>query len=580
MNDDRFAGLDDFGRKFFDSSTTFSRIGTGGIGGKAAGLLTISSEILADIEPVDGIEVAVPTVTVIGTDVFDAFMSRNGLYDSALSDRPDDRIALDFQQAAFPSEVVGDLRALVRDVHTPLAVRSSSLLEDALAHPFAGVYATKMIPNNQADVDTRFRRLMEAVKFVYASTFFRGARNYLRSIRQAPDAEKMAIVIQEVVGQRFGDRFYPSLSGVARSYNYYPSGRSRPEDGVVNLALGLGKQIVDGGVCWVYSPARPTAPAPFKDPRDQLENTQTQFWAVNMGRPPLPDPIHETEYLVEAKLEDAETDGSLRFVASTLDPESNSLRPGINVEGARVLDFAPLLQYGVLPLNQAVKALLERSKQVLGNEVEIEFAMNLDRVRGRPGRFGLLQLRPMAVGTDEVELSTADLSRPDVIVASSNVLGNGRRDDLVDIVFVKPQEFETRHTSRIAMELDQLNRDLQDQARPYVLIGFGRWGSADPWLGIPVQWGQISSARVIVEATLADLTPDLSQGSHFFHNLLGLRVFYLSVPRGDESGIDWTWLDRQERVAETRFVKHVRTRHPLNVVVDGREGRGVIRRHE
>jgi hypothetical protein len=580
MSEDRSTELDSFGRRFFDSAATFSRIGRGEIGGKAAGLHIIKSRVLAGLQPVEGIDIVVPTVTVIGTDVFDAFLQRNDLYDAALSDRPDDRIALDFQRASFPSEFVGDLRALVAGVHSPLAVRSSSLLEDSLRHPFAGVYETKMIPNSHAEVDTRFHRLIEAVKFVYASTFFRGARSYLRSIRQTPDAEKMAVVIQEIVGQRFGDRFYPSLSGVARTYNYYPSGRSKPEDGVVNLALGLGKQIVDGGVSWIYSPARPSAPAPFKNVRDLLGNTQTRFWAVNMGKPPLPDPIHETEYLVQAGLEDAEADGSLRFVASTLDPDSNRLRPGVNVDGPRVLDFAPLLGFDALPLNQTIKRVLARCEEVLGQEVEIEFAVTLDRVHARPARFGLLQLRPMMVGAEVIELSARDLDGPRVVVASESVLGNGHRDDLVDVVFVKPGPFEAKHTPQVALELDEVNRELQREDRGYVLVGFGRWGSADPWLGIPVQWGQISGARVIVEATLQDMNPELSQGSHFFHNLLGLEVLYLSVRHRGPHAIDWAWLESQQTVAETRFVKHVRTRSPLDISVDGRHGRGVIRRHD
>ncbi len=574
--------LPPFGRRFFGGAERFTRIGAGHIGGKAAGLQRIAQEILPRVETdrFAGIEIAVPTMTVLTTAVFDAFMTRNRLRIEDLARMPDDRIAHRLQQADLPAEFVGDLWGIAEQVRTPLAVRSSSMLEDALHHPLAGVYATKMTPNNQPDVDTRFRRLVEAIKFVYASTFFRQARSYLRSIRQPQDSEKMALIVQEIVGRRYGQRYYPAISGVARSYNYYPSGHARPEDGVVNLALGLGKQIVDGGRSWTYSPAYPTAPPPFGAIGDLLKNTQTDFWSVHMGAPPPPDPTRETEYLVEHGLEEAEADGALDRLASTYDARSDRLRPGVGLRGPRVLDFAPILALGELPLNDLVLHLLAISGEVLASPVEIEFAVDMPIRKGPPARLGFLQVRPMMVAQDRVALEPGELAGADTLLASEQVLGNGVREDIRDIVYLKPRAFEARHTPRIAQELERFNLDLLRAEKPYLLIGFGRWGSSDPWLGVPVEWGQVCGARVIVEATLPEMNPDLSQGSHFFHNLIGCRVLYLSVRHHGPHAVDWDWLDRQEAVAETDFVKHVRTSGPLLVKVDGHNGRGVVKRHE
>ncbi|MBN2565958.1 MAG: hypothetical protein JXB46_09650 [Candidatus Eisenbacteria bacterium] len=567
-----------FGREFLGSDQTFTRIGSGALGGKAAGLNLVREQVLAGLphEKFSDLDVVVPTLTVLTTDLFDSFMERNGLHEVALSDEPDDRIALAFQKGELPAEFVGDLRALISSVHAPLAVRSSSLLEDALAHPFAGVFGTKMIPNNQADTDTRFQRFVEAIKFVYASTFFQQPRSYVRSIGQDLRSEKMAVIIQEIVGARYDGRFYPAISGVARSYSYYPATGSLPEEGVVNLALGLGKQIVDGGLSWTYCPARPEAPSPFGGVGDLMDNTQTEFWAVNMGPPPPHDPIRETEYLVKSDLEDAEYDGSLDQLVSSYDMRSDRLRPGMSGDGPRVLDFSPILSYGAMPLNDLVLALLELTETALSGDVEIEFAVSLDRAGKCRPRFGFLQARPMAVSREEVSVSEEELTRPSALVASESVMGNGTRDDILDIVYLRPKSFDAAHTREIAYELAEVNRQLVEEGRPYMLVGFGRWGSSDPWLGVPVDWGQISGARVIVEATLPDMTPDLSQGSHFFHNLISFRVLYMSVRHSDSQGIDWDWMDRQKATSETQFIRHVRLSAPLQVRVDGRTRRGVV----
>ena len=568
----------DYDRASFDSDQEFTLIGSGALGGKAQGLAFIKSILERDF-PIDsflGIEVGVPRLTVIATDHFDRFMQRNDLYARAFSDGPDDRIAHAFQAAELPVEIVGDLWGLISEVHTPLAVRSSSLLEDALYHPFAGVYATKMTPNNQLNADARFRKLVEAIKFVYASTFFKGAKDYMKAIGRSIEDEKMAVILQEVVGRRYGDRFYPTLAGVAKSYNFYPSGRARPENGVVNLALGLGKTIVDGGVSWTYSPAFPAVAPPHGSVGELLKQTQTVFWVVNMGKPPAYDPIRETEYLEQASLADAETDGTLRHIASTYVAASDRLTIGIGSPGPRAVTFAPILDLPDIPLNKLVKTLLRMSEQAANAKVEIEFAMTLDPQCGLPARFGFLQIRPMMVSDEFVEVADEEMSAENVLVASESVMGNGVVDTLKDVVYVRPDAFEAKYSLQIAGEIEARNVILTNAKRPYLLIGFGRWGSADPWLGIPVNWQQISGASVIVEATTPEMDVDPSQGSHFFHNITSFRVCYLCVHHAGEHKVSWDWLERQECVAETSFVRHVRLPAPLRVKVDGRGSRGVI----
>ena len=569
-----------FDRKFWDGTFRCTQIGSGALGGKASGLVFIKDLLTKRINSASfpDVDINVPTMAVIATDCFDQFIAQNRLAGLPFEEMPDDRIAYAFQKGDLTFELLGDLRALIVQVKTPLAIRSSSLLEDALERPFAGVYATKMIPNNQFDPDTRFRRLVEAIKFVYASTYFREARDYLRTTGTKRGEEKMAVIIQEVVGQRRGDRFYPDISGVARSYNFYSLEPARPEDGVVTLALGLGKTIVDGGIAWTFSPAYPKKPPPFASVQELLNGTQTEFWAVNMGKAPAYDPVSETEYLVHANLSDAEADEALYFLASAYDPDRDRVVPGIGSRGPRILNFAPMLVQEEFPLNDLVKALLNASEKTVNAKVEIEFAITLQEPCGERlrARLGFLQVRYMVVSDQLLDVTVDDLSDPRAIVASDMVMGNGTADDIQDIVFVRPEKFSPLHTPAIAQELESVNRELQQQHRPFLLIGFGRWGSSHPSLGIPVDWCQISGARAIVEATLPEMNVELSQGSHFFHNLSSFRASYFMVQHGRHFGINWDWLSRQPVVHETEFIRHVRPTESLSVRVDGRTARGVI----
>ena len=574
------ADLPVFDRKFWDGTFRFTRIGDGALGGKASGLAFIrdflASGLDANVFP--GTDVNVPTMAVIATDYFDKFISENHLDELDWEVMSDDSIGHTFLKADLPVELVGDLRALIQQVTTPLAIRSSSLLEDALEHPFAGVYATKMIPNNQFDADTRFRRMLEAIKFVYASTYFREARDYIRSIGSDPNSEKMAIIIQEVVGQRHGDRFYPQISGVARSFNFYPTGSARPEDGVVTLALGLGKTIVDGGIAWTFSPTQPKAPPPFGSIGEMLRGTQTEFWAVNMGKPPAYDPVNEVEYMVRADLAAAESDETIRLLASTYDPTRDRIVPSLWTRGPRILNFAPLLVQEEVPLNALILAILQLAEVSTKAKVEIEFAVTFEEREGGSvhARLGLLQVRPMLVSEQTVEVKLEDLLDSHAIIASDRTIGNGIVENIHDIVFVRPENFEVMETPGIARELGLINRDLSEKKRPYLLIGFGRWGSSHPSLGIPVDWSQISGAKAIVEATLPEMYVELSQGSHFFHNLSSFQTSYLMVQHEGRLGINWEWLNRQPVIQETRFVRHVRPEHRILVRVDGTNRRGVV----
>jgi len=574
------AELPAFDRHFWDGTFRFTRIGTGSLGGKATGL-TVAKDLIAreiDLSALPDVEVNVPTMAVLATDCFDEFISQNHLAELKVDELADDHIGHAFQQADLPVELLGDLRALIMQVKTPLAVRSSSLLEDALDRPFAGVYGTKMIPNNQLDPDTRFRKLVEAIKFVYASTYFREARDYIKTTGCDPREEKMAVILQEVVGLRHGDRFYPDVSGVGRSYNFYPSPPARPEEGVVSLALGLGKTIVDGGVSWTFSPAYPKKPPPFASVGELMRGTQTEFWAVNMGQPPAYDPVSETEYLVKAGLKDAESDEVLRFLASTFDPGRDRVVPGVGARGPRILDFAPLLVLEQFPVNPLVRTLLKAAEDALEAKVEIEFAMTIEASRDEPprARLGFLQVRPMVVSEEIVEVTSEDLCDPGAIVASDMVMGNGIENDVRDIVFVRPENFSPMQTPAIAQQIEPINRELREQRRPFLLIGFGRWGSSHPSLGIPVDWSQISGARAIVEATLPEINVELSQGSHFFHNLSSFRASYFMVRHDGPFKINWEWLNRQPIVQETELVRHVRLLDALTVRVDGRNARGVV----
>jgi hypothetical protein len=565
--------INPFDRNFLNPSAPFMTIGSGKIGGKASGLSAIRPKLFEAFESGEyqGIQIDIPSLVVMRTGVFDRFIEENDLLSVVEDDLSDERIAHAFLNAELPFEVLGDLRAIADQVLTPLAVRSSSLLEDARHEPFAGVYATKMIPNNRSDPDDRFRQMAKAIKFVYASTFTLSAKNYRKATGHAENEEKMAVIIQELVGKRHHTRFYPELSGVARSVNYYPMGGLKPEEGVVSLALGLGKAIVDGQNCWFYAPTRPNAGPPFGSVEDMLNSTQINFWSVNMGEVTRFDPGSETEFLLLGDLKTAENDGVLRYLSSTYSPLSNRLNAGLGFDGPRVLTFAPILVLKEIPLNELISRLLEICEEALNTPVEIEFAMTFN-----PHRFRFLQVRTMESMHTASELSEEDLSSKQIIVESDQAFGQGSLNNIHDVVYSKPENFDLKHTSRMVPELEYLNKKLLEEGRPYLLVVLGRLGTTDPWLGIPIDWGRISGAQAVVEATSPNVRVELSQGSHYFHNVISLGVKYFNLPLNSERPVDWAWLKKQETVEETEYFRHVYTPNPLLIHVNGRTSRGSI----
>jgi len=570
--------ITNFDRHFFDSEYEFTYIGSGSFGGKAQGLAKIKEALSEKIESdkYPGIELHIPRLTVITTNMFDIYMKMNDLYEAAYSDERDDIIMHKFQSGNLPVELTGDLRALVEKIHTPLAVRSSSMLEDAMYEPFAGIYGTKMIPNNHSDPAVRFKKLTEAIKFVWGSTYSKDAKDYIKAVGKDIRAEKMAVIIQEVVGERHYDRYYPTISGVARSYNFYPTSRSKPEDGVIDLALGLGKTIVDGGICWTYTPTKPKIQPPFGSINEMLKNTQKEFWCVNMGQVRHYDPLKETEYMCKQDLGDAEYDGTLKYISSTYDAGSDRVNPGTGTDGPRIINFAPILGLNIIPLNKMISEALKICEDSYGTAVEIEFACTLDKKKCEPARFGFLQVRPMVVSNESVEIREDEMLSERKLLSSDYVLGNGTNDRIRDIVYVKPETFDACFTSEIAREIEIINNKLLERRTPYLLIGYGRWGSSDPWLGIPVKWSQISGARVIVESLLPNMNVDLSQGSHFFHNITSLQVLYFSLPLREEYRVDFDWLGRQRTKEELKYIKHIETEKEIKIKVDGKTGKGVI----
>lgn len=561
---------------FLNSERKITYIGNGKMGGKAQGLIDIN-QVLKDkisLEKYPGIVVDIPAMTVLRTDVFDAFMKLNNLYSIAFSNSSDNRIAHAFQKASLPFEILGDLRSLISQIKSPLAVRSSSMLEDSQHEPFAGIYGTKMTPNNQPDTNSRFNKLVEAIKYVYSSTFFKAAKDYMRATSHRTEDEKMAVIIQEVIGEKHESRYYPELSGVARSYNYYAFGNASPKDGIVSLALGLGKTIVDGGTSWSFSPAFPKADPPFGSVSDMLKNTQNNFWAVNMGKAPAYDPVNEAEYMVHENISIAEKDKTLKYIASTLDSGSGRIITGIGKNGPRLLNFAPILRLNNIPLVGLVSEMLKVCENAVGETVEVEFAMTFNT--DKPHRLGFLQVRPMVVSTEEVIVEKEEMAGNNVLCSSIGVLGNGTNNNITDVVYVKANDFDATLTYKVAAHLEKVNDKLVAENRPFLLMGYGRWGTSDAWAGIPVDWGQISGAKVIVEAPLAGMNSELSQGSHFFHNVTGFGVLYFSVPYSGEFPIDWKWLDNLDAETETDLIRHVKLSEPLSVKVDGRCGNGVI----
>jgi CheY-like chemotaxis protein len=553
----------DFDRTSFDPRHDFHRIGGGSLGGKARGLAFM--RMLLGGKPVTdgtGAEVTVPAAVVLATDVFDRFLEDNDLRNFAIHSSDDAELERRFLAARFPADVKDDLAALLSRIDYPLAVRSSGLLEDSQHQPFAGIYDTFMLPNRAGSVSARLDQLIGAIVRVYASMFSRRAKDYIAATPYRVEEEKMAVIVQRVVGAARGTRFYPSLSGVARSHNFYPTPPLVASDGIAAVALGLGKTVVAEGNCLRFCPRYPHHLVQFSSVRDVLANSQRAFWALDLAG----DTMRESRYELDA----AEADGTLAAVASTYSRENDAIYDGISRAGVRVISFASVLKHASFPLATLLERLLAMGHWGMGRPVEIEFAVDLDR-----RELAFLQLRPLALSHEMLELVIGDVDPGSLICRSSSVLGNGRIDDIRDAIVVDRLRFERASSRRVAAELAQCNAELA--GRPYLLIGVGRWGSADPWLGIPVTWEQISGARVIVEAGFADFKVTPSQGTHFFQNLTSFNVGYFTVnPDAGDGLVDWDWLTAAPAVRDTGYVRHLRFDRPIVVKMNGKLGEGVI----
>jgi CheY-like chemotaxis protein len=561
----------DFNSGTFTPKTMLSRIGGGSLGGKARGLafvdLLLNESRVRDRFP--SIRLSVPEAVVVGTSAFDEFLERSGLRPFAI-DSPDEREIEDrFVAAELPDDTVHDLAAFVDVVRYPIAVRSSSLLEDSQYQPFAGIYDTFMLSNDHPRADVRLRQLLTAIKRVYASTFKAAAKRYLAGGRYRLEEERMAVVLQRIVGSPHGPRFYPDFAGVARSHNYYPLAPMRSEDGIAAVALGLGETVVSGAPCFRFCPRYPRHIVQFSSVNDTLANAQRQFFALERGR----DDALGGEP-VAFDLAHAEGDGTLARVGSTYSPENDVVYDGVSRDGVRLVTFAPVLKHGLFPLAEVLDALLGIAISGTNGPVEIEFAVDAST---SPAEFGLVQLRPLGRARTEPDAPLAPIDRSRIVCESRSVLGHGVVDDVRDAIVVDMHRFDRARTHEIAHAVARMNADLIAKRRPYVLIGVGRWGSADPFLGIPVTWDQIAGARAIVEAGFADLKVTPSQGSHFFQNLAAGDIGYFTVnPDAGDGFVDWSWLSAQPAEAATEFVRHLRFPSPMTVTIDGQSHAGRI----
>ena len=567
-----------FKRDRFDRYSNFARIGEGSLGGKGRGLAFIDNMVKRhpEFEEFENARVAIPKTIVLCTDIFDEFMETNNLYQVALSDVDDDVILRYFLKAKLPDRLVEDFFTFFDAVKSPIAIRSSSLLEDSHYQPFAGIYNTYMIPYLD-DKYEMLRMLSDAIKGVYASVFFRDSKAYMQATSNVIDQEKMAVILQEVVGNQYANRYYPSMSGVARSLNYYPIGDERAEEGTVNLALGLGKYIVDGGMTLRFSPYHPHQILQLSEMEIALRETQTRFYALDLGNGGQNFSIDDGFNLLKLPVKEAEKDGSLNYIASTYDPYDQVIRDGLYPGGRKVITFANILQHDVFPLSRILQLALKYGQEEMRRPVEIEFAANLSREKDKTGSFYLLQIRPIVDAKEMLDEDLAAIPDEALLLRSDNSLGHGIMTDITDVVYVKTDHWTASRNPQIASEIEQLNQRFLNEGRNYVLIGPGRWGSSDPWLGIPVKWPHISAARIIVEAGLTNYRVDPSQGTHFFQNLTSFGVGYFTINAYRGEGIyNEAFLNAQPAVSETEFLRHVRFEQPAVVKMDGKKKQGVV----
>lgn len=568
-----------FDKSSYDEYTVFSRIGDASIGGKARGLAFINRIIKTYklFNKFPDVLITIPRTVVLSTDIFDEFMDHNNLYPVALSDLSDDEILNRFLNAELPGRVYQDFYAfLAVSINHPIAVRSSSKLEDSHYQPFAGIYSTYMIPRHP-DNKQMVKMLSDAIREVYASVFYRGSKAYMTATANVIDEEKMGIILQEVCGNRHGNIFYPTFSGVAQSINYYPIGSETAEDGIANIAFGLGKLIVEGGVSLRFSPKHSRKILQLSTVENALRNTQKEFRALDLNVGSFIPSTDDGINILKVGINDVSNDTAMKYVASTYDYENNILRDGINFPGKRVITFANTLQHKIFPLADIISHLLELGQQEMNNPIEIEFAANLEMAPGVPKVFNFLQIRPVVYSDETSSINLSGVKPEETIIYSESALGNGLFKGIRDLVYVKPESFNQANNKYVAEDIDRINAIFTRKSAGYVLVGPGRWGSTDPWLGIPVRWPQISSARIIVESGLRNYRIDPSQGTHFFQNLISFRVGYFTInPYIKEGSYDVAYLDGMKAEYEDEYIRHISFENPLEIMVDGKRHKGVI----
>ena len=566
-----------FDRMKFDAYSHFARIGEGSLGGKGRGLAFLDNIIKMhpEFNSLEGAKVQIPRTVVLCTDVFDQFMEQNNLYQIALSDASDDDILRHFLRAQLPDSLIADFFTFFEAVKSPIAIRSSSLLEDAHYQPFAGIYSTYMIPYLD-DKYAMLEMLACAIKGVYASVYYRDSKAYMTATSNVIDQEKMAVILQEVVGKQYDGRYYPNISGVLRSLNYYPIGDERAEDGIASLALGLGKYIVDGGQTLRVSPYHPHQVLQTSELETALRETQTRFYALDTRHVGNDFKVDDGFNILNLKVKEAERDNSLNFIASTYDPYDQVIRDGLYEGGRKVISFAGVLQQNVFPLPELLQMSMRYGAEAMRRPVEIEFACNLNA--DRTGSLYLLQIRPIVDQKQMLDEDLAAIPDTDCLLRSHNSLGHGVTEDVTDVVYVKTDDrFSAADNPTIAREIEKLNKEYLDRGTNYVLVGPGRWGSSDSWLGIPVKWPHISAARVIVEVALKNYRVDPSQGTHFFQNLTSFGVGYFTIDENRNDGcFHKSTLDAMPAVEETEHVRVVRFEKGLRIMMDGKKGEGVI----
>jgi len=554
-------------------------LATGSLGGKGRGLAFINTLIYNyDFsQMIPDINIRTPITSIIGTDEFDYFIERNKLYDFVNTERDHTLIRKVFLESKLTDGLVRKLRLLLKKLTKPLAIRSSGLFEDSLMQPFAGIFETYLIPNNHPDLEVRLLQVMDAIKLVYASVFSKIARGYVEAINYKIEEEKMAVVIQEVVGNTYDEVYYPHVSGVAQSYNFYPFSHMKPEEGFAVMALGLGSYVVEGEKAYRFSPKY--AGVEINSPKDQFKSSQVDFYAVDLQPQPLNLLEGEDAGLIKLDIDVAEKHGTLRHCASVYDIDNNRIVPGLSYPGPRIVNFANILKYNYIPLSETIELVLDVVKEAMGSPVEIEFAIDLNKDDKGRASFYLLQIKPLIGNAEDYTIDESKINKSDVILFSDKGMGNGLINDITDIIYVDIDIFDKSRTDEMAEEIEKLNGEMIKENRKYILIGPGRWGTRDKWIGIPVNWTQISNAKVIVETSLEDFPLDASSGSHFFHNVTSLNVGYFSVQQElNDSYINWDKLKQEELINKTTFFRHIRFKKPLDVKMDGKKRMAVIQK--